>query len=562
MRAELADAAYDRDQRMPVRVRYFLRISNVGDRINPFLVKGLCGLPARHVRDGDQLHLLGAGSLLSSATPASLVWGAGLMDIDRSPGLAEESNIFAVRGKLSEQALRKAGRLSREIALGDPAILAASILNIVASPQPAFQLGVVAHYVDRLHPSIASLLALPGVRDLNVHLDPIRFLSEMADCRAVVSSSLHGLIFAESLGIPSLWIQVSDQVAGRGFKFRDWFSTTSNPQREPLLLSNAESPDQLVRRAERRPITFSMQDLMTAFPRERLNELMDDQPCRGSIAMRVPQKMVLPVFLISYNRGSMLLRCIKGMSHLRGCIMPIVHDNGSTDQVTLSILDRLASSGIPVYRRPAISSPDELNLVNQSVSEFFAGWCEPTHYAVSDCDIDLSIASPRAINLYIELLTLFRDVGCVGPMLRIQDVPRSYPLYGRVMNRHIEQFWRHAPEWVMTSWGRVAVQKCRIDTTFAVHRPAEPFSRLKSAVRVYEPFEALHCDWYDEVRDAEAFYWQSSNPDISHWNNQFADAMHRDEPLLYKSFRAVRMGSDGLLQETVVNLDGIQPPEG
>jgi len=60
-----------------IRMRYFLRLPNVGDRVSPFLVTTLTGEQTRFDRDTEKPHLLGVGSLMATACPASLVWGTG-----------------------------------------------------------------------------------------------------------------------------------------------------------------------------------------------------------------------------------------------------------------------------------------------------------------------------------------------------------------------------------------------------------------------------------------------------------------------------------------------------
>jgi hypothetical protein len=39
----------------------------------------------------------------------------------------------------------------------------------------------------------------------------------------VLSSSLHGLIAADALGVPNAWIGLSDALRGGDFKFRDYY---------------------------------------------------------------------------------------------------------------------------------------------------------------------------------------------------------------------------------------------------------------------------------------------------------------------------------------------------
>jgi hypothetical protein len=539
----------------PVRLRYFLRIPNVGDRINPTIVSALAGAGTRFTVDDSLPHLLSTGSLMSHAEPQSLVWGTGVMHPDLGLGRPRPQNVFAVRGKLSAQALRQARLLDRDVPLGDPGLLAPRILGIRALPAPRHPLGVVAHYVDRSHPAVVKLLSQPGVHDLDVRLDPADFLGAMAECAVVVSSSLHGLIFATALGLPSLWFTASGDVAGDGFKFHDWFSTTSHPQTHPLPLTARERLEDLARRAEPRELCIAPDDLETAFPHSRLEEVRDKRHCRVSVATARRRVQPLPVFVISFNRGAMLQRCLAGLQHLRRPTLPVIHDNGSTDPTTLRTLADLQAQGVTVRRNAAITSADALNSVDHTVAEFFADWSEPCRYVVTDCDIDMSVADPDTIAVYDELLDIFRRAGCVGPMLRIRDIQRSYPLYGRVMNRHIEQFWHRRPTWVETARGQIAVQESPIDTTFALHRAGEPFRRLKDAVRVYEPYEALHLDWYNEPRGLDGNYPHTSHPGISHWNNREEERRLRDERLRHESFYAVRRGAGGGLEEYVFRMD-------
>jgi hypothetical protein len=244
----------------------------------------------------------------------------------------------------------------------------------------------------------------------------------------------------------------------------------------------------------------------------------------------------------------MLLDAIAGLRQLSRPTEIVIHDNGSTDVQTLAVLRQLERGGIRVFRRGQIASADALNNVNTTIQEFFLDWGAPQRYVVSDCDIDLSIADPRALEVYDELLTRFRDVHCVGPMLRIRDIPPSYPLYNRVINRHVEQFWHRIPEVVETSLGHAAYIKTAIDTTLALHRAGQPFRRLKTALRVYEPYEARHLDWYLTDETAENEYAETSNPAISHWNNRVERDRYRWAPLEHRRFFCVRKSALGSLE--------------
>jgi glycosyltransferase involved in cell wall biosynthesis len=254
----------------------------------------------------------------------------------------------------------------------------------------------------------------------------------------------------------------------------------------------------------------------------------------------------LPVFIISFNRGALLRQVIASYTRQTMPVEIVVHDNGSDDPATLDVLAELAAQGITIHHRPKIKSPDDLNRVDRTIRKY-AGWLTGNRprYVVTDCDIDLSPARPEALEVYSELLGRFPHVGCVGPMLRIADIPETYPLFNRVMNRHIGQFWHRQPQWTQTRFGQCAFIEATIDTTFAIHREGSRFRRLKAGIRVYHPFEAHHLDWYPS--GPPSAYHRSSSPAVAHWNNASQSAAFAQEPLQFQRYNVVESADDGRL---------------
>lgn len=535
-------------QERAIRTAYFLRIPNVGDRVNPSVVTALTGRAVSRFAGHDEPHLLAIGSVMASATPLSQVWGTGVMHPDLGIGSVPAANVHALRGPLSHTAMRNGGVMVGDVPFGDPGYLAPSLMGIKRAVTPKYRVGLVCHYVDRLNPGFRRMMKESGVTDLNVLELPEVFLARMAECETVISSSLHGLVFAEALSIPNLWVKAGDDIAGGDFKFRDWFSTTKRPQVSHHLLSVGDTAEALAKKAECHESTIDVAALTAAFPHHRLQE-MELPFGRRSMSVDDCRTHPIPVFLISFNRGGMLKRTIAAIRRLSTPTEIVIHDNGSTDPDTTAILNELEKGGIKVFRYPAIHSDTELNRVDETVQSYFSEWGEPGRYVVSDCDVDISVADPRVLDVYDELLNNFRRIECVGPMLRIRDIPRSYPLFNRAMNRHVEQFWRHLPTITETSFGEVAILPATIDTTFALHRAGESFRRLKSGLRVYEPYEALHLDWYWGETDAGASsYAHSSSPSISHWNNAQELIRYQDTVREYSSYFAVRQTAAGALE--------------
>lgn len=265
----------------------------------------------------------------------------------------------------------------------------------------------------------------------------------------------------------------------------------------------------------------------------------------------------IPIFVISFNRGRQLRRAVASYLALEAPVDLIIQDNGSDDPQTLEILSELERDGHHLVRGRKIASATDLEGVDDAVGAYFGRDRPRGRYVVTDCDIELAPTAAGTLGLYGELLDRFAGAECVGPMLRIDDVPTSYPLYNHMMNRHIEQFWRHPPRFIGSSRGPCAVLPCLIDTTFAMHREASRFHRLKRALRVYAPYDARHLDWYPSQADEK--YRDSSSAAISHWNNRLQIWRHCDEPLRYPGYHNVVAAPDGRLHAKWIDLNKPTP---
>ena len=67
---------------------------------------------------------------------------------------------------------------------------------------------------------------------INVRRHPSAVIRDIASCGAILSSSLHGLVVADSYGIPAAWTSGSPPLTGGDFKFQDYASAFHGlPQR-------------------------------------------------------------------------------------------------------------------------------------------------------------------------------------------------------------------------------------------------------------------------------------------------------------------------------------------
>lgn len=217
----------------PVRTYWWNESTNFGDLLGPLLLQHF-GVPVRFA-PVSEASVVGPGSILGKL-PASyrgFVWGSGLIDADLGhPSQVEsfrDASILAVRGHLTSDVLG----LDSGVALGDPGLLASRVLN---KASPRWELGIVPHYAHLGDPFLARLRrTFPNARVIDVRRPPIQVIRDISSCGSVISSSLHGLIVADSFGLPASWFASDTVLPGGDFKFRDYESVFPERRNRKLM---------------------------------------------------------------------------------------------------------------------------------------------------------------------------------------------------------------------------------------------------------------------------------------------------------------------------------------
>ena len=218
-----------------IPVNYYARHNNWGDQVNPYIVNKITGVVVRKVQRKSSKHLLCVGSVLSTASENSIIWGSGFISNDITLK-TNKINVCAVRGHLTRKRLLEEYNLKNDIALGDPVVLMKDFYNPEINKK--YKIGIVAHYKDKDLPSVRKLLEL-GVGLINIQSDTIEsFIDDILQYEYVFSSSLHGLIVADVYEIPNIRLVLSNYVKGGDFKFLDYYSTTDNQAPDKLIISD------------------------------------------------------------------------------------------------------------------------------------------------------------------------------------------------------------------------------------------------------------------------------------------------------------------------------------
>ncbi len=169
----------------------------------------------------------------------TIVWGSGLLTEDALPPVAPKK-IAAVRGPLTRQVLLQKGFDCPEV-YGDPALLLPYYYK-PKNEKKKYRLGIVPHYIDfnkaeldkfRMDDSILIIKMFGYKRWTDV-------IDEIYNCEFVVSSSLHGLIVAESYNVPNLWVEIKEPIADdslKRFKFHDYFQSVGLDRENPFLIT-------------------------------------------------------------------------------------------------------------------------------------------------------------------------------------------------------------------------------------------------------------------------------------------------------------------------------------
>jgi len=175
---------------------FWCDIPNAGDQFNLDLLRHYGFTPEMAPVDStDSAEIVATGSILAwpHCNFTGAIMGAGFMFAESSHPF-NRAAVFAVRGKLSMTRVFRKG-----IVLGDPGLLANRIY-VAERNQPQFALGIIPHFADFDCPVVQQLAAKDPKNTLLIDIKqkPAEVIQQITRCAAVVSSSLHGLIFADA----------------------------------------------------------------------------------------------------------------------------------------------------------------------------------------------------------------------------------------------------------------------------------------------------------------------------------------------------------------------------
>ena len=166
-------------------------------------------------------HML--GKLYSNRT--LYVWGSGFLYGDNENSFYRRKiSICALRGKLSRSKVSEIMKIDVNVPLADPGLLASKLLS--ERRQKKYSVGIIPHFSQQQEEIFAKLNRhYQNSTIIDITKPPLEVIDNIASCEYIISSSLHGLVFADSLLIPSLPVVGETPLAGGDFKFCDYYSS-------------------------------------------------------------------------------------------------------------------------------------------------------------------------------------------------------------------------------------------------------------------------------------------------------------------------------------------------
>lgn len=223
-----------------VLLKYYDLENNWGDKVNPYIFEKLTG---KQVISSNSIFnflnktkILGVGSLIVGDLSNSIIWGSGVI-ADQIKLEIKPKKILALRGHYSLKKIQEVGG-NCEI-FGDPVLLFPEFFSN-KNVEKKYKYGIIPHFKDKASVGIQKIAQLqnPEIKIIDIQSGIEEFVIDVLSCENILSSSLHGLILAETYGIPTCRIVLSNKIEGGDFKFYDYYSGVGIKTIETVLIND------------------------------------------------------------------------------------------------------------------------------------------------------------------------------------------------------------------------------------------------------------------------------------------------------------------------------------
>jgi len=250
-----------------LHIRY-CDLPNMGDLLNKYMLPDLFGIAVEKA-GVENIDMIAIGSALKSILIPNFrknikdvyrgswfrkvlrkrplyVWGTGFMRYDYGSDKRfyyRNVRILSLRGQLTKQRVEKILGGKLDVPLADGGLLAEKWIGRV---NKKYRVGIIPHYKEQDSPIVESMHQhYENSIIINLRNDPDEVVRQIASCDYILSSSLHGLIVADSYHIPNchvMFYEYGERMAGDGFKFADYYSSYGLTDLPVRLFAGVEFP--------------------------------------------------------------------------------------------------------------------------------------------------------------------------------------------------------------------------------------------------------------------------------------------------------------------------------
>ena len=234
---------------------------NFGDELSKFITIQLLDKDKYELvfnQSNIPLNIACIGSYIHAVKNNTFIFGSGVRTPNINGHKYENLNVCSVRGPLTRDFLMNVKNISVPQIYGDPALLLPKFYKPVIIDKLKDKIGIVPHksnysnYTKNIDTTKYYLIS-PTDKWQNV-------INYMCSCKAIISSSLHGLICSDAYNIPNLWLDEFKLQEG-DFKFKDYFASQG---REYVKIKSLNEYDSSL--LYRKGNTIDLDKLLKTFP--------------------------------------------------------------------------------------------------------------------------------------------------------------------------------------------------------------------------------------------------------------------------------------------------------
>lgn len=197
------------------------------------------------------------------------VWGSGFWhDYNKHRLFRTNLKVLALRGAKSAEKLYKLTGVKHDVLLADAGLL----VNLLFTPSATkeYKIGLIPHMSQIDESGMKQFASMADVHLIDIRHTPAEVGLEISKCEVIASSSLHGLIFADALGVPNMHIMGEKNLREGNFKFEDYYSSYGLEDRPCILSEHIPTYDEIIDsyRIDINAVKDKQKRLAEVFPKE------------------------------------------------------------------------------------------------------------------------------------------------------------------------------------------------------------------------------------------------------------------------------------------------------